>query len=103
MTIKYFLTVGFEGTDDIGVQGLITERDDGTTHYRSYTQSGNSRKPKASVAAAIPRTFTGYIICTDSLDQSIRSTKAFRLGEHWAMHANSIGDIHTVRNGRVEE
>jgi|TARA_R110000824_G_scaffold308833_1_gene496248 hypothetical protein len=102
MTINYFLTVGFDGSDAIGVQGLITERDDGTTHYRSYTQNGTSRKPKASVAAAIPRTFAGYIVNADSVDQAIRSTKAFRDGAHWAAHANRTGDIRIVRRGRIE-
>ena len=102
MTIKYFLTVGFEvgGTDNIGVHGLVTERDDGTTRYRSYTQNGT--KPKASVAAAIPRTFTGYIVNADSVDQAIRATKAFRGGADWAMPQNST-IVRTVRNGRVEE
>ena len=102
MTIKYFLTVGFDGSEAIGVQGLVTERDDGATRYRSYTQNGTSRKPKASVAAAIPRTFTGYIVNADSFDQAIRATKAFRGGADWAMPQNST-IVRTVRNGRVEE
>jgi hypothetical protein len=110
MTIKYFLTVGFDGSEAIGVQGLITERDDETARYRSYTQNAIARlhlqsaghTPKASVAAAIPRTFTGYIVNADSVDQAMRATRAFRDGAHWAAHANSIGDIRMVRKGRIE-
>ena len=114
MIIDYFLTtcssgrlcppIGFEGTDNIRVQGLITERDDETASYRSYAQNGTGPKLEqdwASVAAAIPRTFTGYIVNADSVDQAIRSTKAFRDGAHWAIHANSIGDIRMVRRGRI--
>jgi hypothetical protein len=83
MTIKYFLTVGFDGSEAIGVQGLITERDDETARYRSYTQNAIARlhlqsaghTPKASVAAAIPRTFTGYIVNADQIEAQNHDTK----------------------------
>jgi hypothetical protein len=105
--MKYYL-VGFENSDAIGVQGLITELHDGTAYHLRYIQNGTSRKPstrngwvKASVAAATPRTFTGYIVQAASEDQAIRDTEAFRNGAHWTIRANEIGEIRMVRNGRI--
>jgi hypothetical protein len=96
---RFFLTQDIN--DSICLRGRITSSVSGF-NYTSFTQNGSSRKPKATINACIPRNFTGYIVDTETGQDAVDLTVAYRDGQHWASEAALGGEVRTVRGGRMD-
>ena len=94
---RFFLTQDIN--DSICLRGRITSSVSGF-NYTSFTQNGSSRKPKATINACIPRNFTGYIVDTETGQDAVDLTVAYRA--RWPIVSALGGEVRTVRGGRMD-
>ena len=98
---SYFVTKPISDSGTIGLVGAVSLNTDGPIsqqgyHWISYTQRGNSRKPRATVEAAVPiaiRRAGAYLVRTKTAQDAVDLTVAYRDGTARATDAALLTEI----------